>query len=84
MCLNPCFDGIWSASEEEYDQLSNQASVLILVLMEYGLRELLVPQQHPREYVVLILVLMEYGLRGVQSQEHETTETSLNPCFNGI
>ena len=39
VCLNPCFDGIWSASEEEYDQLSNQASVLILVLMEYGLRE---------------------------------------------
>ena len=37
-CLNPCFNGIWSASEKS-DLLSRSWRVLILVLMEYGLRE---------------------------------------------
>ena len=37
--LNPCFNGIWSASKikEEIEKLKND-DVLILVLMEYGLR----------------------------------------------
>ena len=36
--------------------------VLILVLMEYGLRDQ--GQREPLTIMVLILVLMEYGLRG--------------------
>ena len=35
--LNPCFDGIWSASEGIQSQ-EHETVVLILVLMEYGLR----------------------------------------------
>ena len=38
--------------------------VLILVLMEYGLRDLL--DGKPIASIVLILVLMEYGLRVLQ------------------
>ena len=38
--------------------------VLILVLMEYGLRVLLQSNKDENQYYVLILVLMEYGLRG--------------------
>ena len=44
--------------------MENQFLVLILVLMEYGLRD---RQPSPVEVTpteVLILVLMEYGLRG--------------------
>ena len=36
--LNPCFNGIWSASELEIVD-EHYSFVLILVLMEYGLRE---------------------------------------------
>ena len=39
-------------------------TVLILVLMEYGLRAELNIFNH-RKLSVLILVLMEYGLRGI-------------------
>ena len=36
--LNPCFNGIWSASVNVLtDEVKNEV-VLILVLMEYGLR----------------------------------------------
>ena len=36
--LNPCFNGIWSATRNFKDN-TLQESVLILVLMEYGLRQ---------------------------------------------
>ncbi len=57
--------------------------VLILVLMEYALRDerfscLMVM------YFVLILVLMEYALRAGQYRGHLQLERCLNPCFNGI
>mgnify|MGYP000018437982 CR=1 FL=1 len=37
-CLNPCFNGIWSATAEELFGKAIKSGVLILVLMEYGLR----------------------------------------------
>ena len=42
--------------------------VLILVLMEYGLRVLSPIGSNKEGCAVLILVLMEYGLRGVGSK----------------
>ena len=58
--LNPCSNGIWSLTQVP-SSLSTPFSVLILVLMEYGLW-----QTEFRRLVsmgkVLILVLMEYGL----------------------
>ena len=37
VCLNPCFNGIWSASYIP-NAFQRTHPVLILVLMEYGLR----------------------------------------------
>ena len=39
LCLNPCFNGIWSATFTVKDVKVVKAMVLILVLMEYGLRQ---------------------------------------------
>ncbi len=38
-CLNPCFNGIWSATGMKGSHVIG-VEVLILVLMEYGLRPL--------------------------------------------
>ena len=35
--LNPCFDGIWSLTIIKENQIAYEQTVLILVLMEYGL-----------------------------------------------
>ena len=61
-CLNPCFNGIWSATFSFTQIITRAQHVLILVLMEYGLRHK-VNQVHFLFNRVLILVLMEYGLR---------------------
>ena len=61
--LNPCFNGIWSARENQEFITEQILVVLILVLMEYGLRDDNVRSKRVRR-PVLILVLMEYGLRG--------------------
>ena len=61
--LNPCFNGIWSARAPTRLWMPQVRKVLILVLMEYGLR---VPSPtifKDEVLPVLILVLMEYGLR---------------------
>ena len=64
--LNPSFNGIWSASVSDSEQWAIDRGVLILVLMEYGLRvQLVLLMLQLRE--VLILVLMEYGLRDIVS-----------------
>ena len=62
--LNPCFNGIWSASVERQSSSEAPAEVLILVLMEYGLR-VYRWKTVERASEVLILVLMEYGLRAL-------------------
>ena len=60
--LNPCFNGIWSATISK--ELSPHGDcVLILVLMEYGLRHEVLDYFDRHYKTVLILVLMEYGLR---------------------
>ncbi len=59
--LNPCCNGIWSQTVLQVSK--GPVVVLILVVMEYGLR-----LGHTKWYdflchMVLILVVMEYGLR---------------------
>ena len=61
--LNPCFNGIWSKSDPTKGIFSTGTMVLILVLMEYGLRVECM-DICSIWLCVLILVLMEYGLRG--------------------
>ena len=57
--------------------------VLILVLMEYGLRGQSYPIKET-ERGVLILVLMEYGLRAMKFILIVPINNGLNPCFDGI
>ena len=57
--------------------------VLILVLMEYGLRGR-DPGLCHQAIPVLILVLMEYGLRVEIIMAYMKYWVCLNPCFNGI
>ncbi len=59
------------------------AIVLILVLMEYALRESRF-ERREREERVLILVLMEYALREIWQILWSHGPDGLNPCFNGI
>ena len=61
-CLNPCFNGIWSARLDSSRRYPKDEAVLILVLMEYGLRGSYT-RTRCTYIIVLILVLMEYGLR---------------------
>ncbi len=37
-CLNPCFNGRWSARQKTYNNGKSKENVLILVLMEDGMR----------------------------------------------
>ena len=60
--LNPCFNGICSASNMSAKEFAEFA-VLILVLMEYALRANMLAYQLSKKNFVLILVLMEYALR---------------------
>ena len=39
-CLNPCCNGIWSQTERPYYNSLKRIFVLILVVMEYGLRQM--------------------------------------------
>jgi hypothetical protein len=57
--------------------------VLILVLMEYALRDLNWPRGQ-RKHTVLILVLMEYALRVCLLVLYILLPLGLNPCFNGV
>ena len=57
--------------------------VLILVLMEDGLRAYMWKYYSKRTYGVLILVLMEDGLRVLQTKLVIESFIRLNPCFNG-
>ena len=63
---------------------SQGSLVLILVLMEYGLREKRKCTSRAKERDVLILVLMEYGLRAIRMVSVISAQPRLNPCFNGI
>ena len=80
--LNPCFNGICSASKME-KELVGFLKVLILVLMEYALR-VIGTANTPFVAFVLILVLMEYALREFYEDFLRDRSQGLNPCFNGI
>ena len=56
--------------------------VLILVLMEDALARLFDHTTKITQTKVLILVLMEDALAHMMCT-HQTSTTSLNPCFNG-
>ena len=60
--LNPYSIGIWSATGNEHLLGTTNKPVLILILLEYGLRLLLLRRKDWR-CIVLILILLEYGLR---------------------
>ena len=57
--------------------------VLILVLVEDGLRAFVVRDNNPRNLTVLILVLVEDGLRETHFQIITGKERRLNPCSCG-
>ena len=60
--LNPYSIGIWSATAS-YAVSCEGGSVLILILLEYGLRHNDKTVYFVTEKPVLILILLEYGLR---------------------
>ena len=75
--LNPCCNGIWS---QTYLVMSRTlASVLILVVMEYGLRQ---------DYLVMSRTLgLNPCCNGIWSQTKHIDKyfrQGLNPCCNGI
>ena len=63
LSLNPCFSGRWSARFEIYSFQQRNIKVLILVLVEDGLREEYERRETRRFRKVLILVLVEDCLR---------------------
>ena len=67
-CLNPCFNGRWSARVALTAPAEKDSkNVLILVLMEDGLRAWGPEAGKLIGLIVLILVLMEDGLRAVMA-----------------
>ena len=76
--LNPCCNGRWSQTELGKEVALGKIPVLILVVMEDGLR---LPSLLSILSRVLILVVMEDGLR--HSDAHLLKASSLNPCCNG-
>ena len=60
--LNPYSIGIWSATGNEHLLGTTNKPVLILILLEYGLRRQNEDSAKFAAYV-LILILLEYGLR---------------------
>ena len=62
--LNPCCNGIWSQTIAKAERKARKI-VLILVVMEYGLRLWYKQNVVTTPTPVLILVVMEYGLRPV-------------------
>ena len=82
-CLNPCFNGIWSARR------ACIAFWLLLLCLNPCFNGIWSARGLKKTYTagtcdVLILVLMEYGLRALKLLEEDETNNGLNPCFNGI
>ena len=61
--LNPYSIGIWSATDSSESHDLTCQGVLILILLEYGLRQMKVSRIEVKKNPVLILILLEYGLR---------------------
>ncbi len=82
--LNPCFSGICAARRFNLNITIRVVTVLILVLVEYALREKFVTAKNKSYENVLILVLVEYALRGRFESTSGSKHNRLNPCFSGI
>ena len=80
--LNPYSCGRWSQSGKKAMFTESEKDVLILFLVEDGLREYHKHQDGTQKYV-LILVVVEDGLRGYQIGGHNPLERCLNPCCCG-
>ena len=83
-CLNPCFNGRWSPSRKEKNYELLKIKVLILVLMEDGLRvqlDELIP--------AFLIVRLNPCFNGRWSpslpkrRQYSNFVLGLNPCFNG-
>ena len=83
MSLNPYSIGIWSATDLYVLPLIRCNEVLILILLEYGLRHFRDNWVQLCKVGVLILILLEYGLRR-KYVSPKNTETCLNPYSIGI
>ena len=66
--LNPCSCGGWSQREAIVDSRVYYTNVLILVLVEDGLRDVYSTTKEINNFLVLILVLVEDGLRDVRHE----------------
>ena len=77
--LNPCCNGRWSPTKL-FSTKEKLIEVLILVVMEDGLRQKTIMETR-RDYV-LILVVMEDGLR-LTCLSSRALQMRLNPCCNG-
>ena len=82
LSLNPCCYGRWSQSPAEPEVLEKFREVLILVVMEDGLREFWLLHEEGQGGV-LILVVMEDGLRVLVLLNKWMLFLSLNPCCYG-
>ena len=61
MCLNPYCAGIWSRRLINHSTGKSAESVLILIVLEYGLGDCMTTLTW-RMINVLILIVLEYGL----------------------
>ena len=80
--LNPCSCGGWSQRNRAMCPGNLTTNVLILVLVEDGLRVVEIRVKYSDEYV-LILVLVEDGLREDWGFLDKDAEYCLNPCSCG-
>ena len=85
LSLNPYSTGIWSATGGLFDYNDINKIVLILILLEYGLRHFVKLEQNGSVSKVLILILLEYGLRLLgEGDDSITLDRGLNPYSTGI
>ena len=80
--LNPCCCGRWSQRSLSANQWNSRYHVLILVVVEDGLRGSIVEGSVKKFTAVLILVVVEDGLRAHQ-WHCKYHQMRLNPCCCG-
>ena len=81
--LNPYSTGIWSATRQCGAMVAAHG-VLILILLEYGLRQNGDKNISYSSFIVLILILLEYGLRLLTAKTLKEDILGLNPYSTGI
>ncbi len=74
---------MWSATNEQINQMINPISVLILLFLECGLRPRPILRSTQRS-TVLILLFLECGLRHDNDSHDDEKSSCLNPTFSGM